>query len=92
MKNYCDTMLIAMLPTSHHPDAAEGAIIELTKNDLEYISTQDFDGQSIDYENLCLEVRYITDSVILGSLIFEVDVEIKMGFIDPSDYHVVGER
>ena len=92
MKTYCDTMLIAMLPASYYPDAKEEDIIELTQEDLEYISTQDFDGQSIDYEKLCLRVRYATDSVILGYLVFEVDVEIKTGFLDPGDYRVVGER
>ena len=92
MKAYCDTMLMAMLPASYHPDAEEGVIVELTAEDLEYISTQDFDGQSIDYEKLCLEVRYATDSVILGHLLSEVDVEINVGFVDPGDYRVVGAR
>lgn len=88
-----DTTLLAFLPLEYYPEAQTGDEIKLTESDIEFIQSSMADEQSLSkYDDLYLVVEHIVDEVIIGSLCQEVDIAIKMGLINPSDYKVVSVR
>ena len=86
MKAYCDTMLKVMLPISYYSDAQIGMQIKLTDRDIEYIKSQLWDDDPTSYGVLYLDVQYVMDNVIIGSLCVETDLEVQIDFFNPSDY------